>query len=108
MMKNDTTYNGWSNKQTWALNLRYEGCFESMAEEQEFDDVNHMASAMEALVDELEYDGLKEGSLAYDAVGEYLDAVNWEELAGKWFQGGEISDDDAEHLAELRDMLAAE
>jgi hypothetical protein len=76
----------------------YEGLFESMAEEQEFDDVDHMASAMEALVDELEFDGLKEGSLAYQAVGEYLDAVNWEEIAEKWFQGGEISDDDAEHL----------
>lgn len=107
-MKNDTTYNGWSNKQTWNINLMYEGCFESMAEEQEFDDVDHMASAMESMVDELEFDGLREGSLAHQAVGEYLNVVNWEEIAEKWFQGGEISDDDAVHLAELRDMLAAE
>ena len=107
-MKNDTTCAGWSNKQTWNINLMYEGLFESMAEEQEFDDVDHMASAMEALVDELEFADLKEGSLAHQAVGEYLNVVNWEELAGKWFQGGEITDDDAEHMAELRDMLAAE
>jgi len=74
-------YNGWTNKPTWNINLTYGECFRNMAEEQEFDDVEHLADSFEALVNELEFDGLKAGSLAEQAVGEYLDAVAWEEIA---------------------------
>ena len=106
MMKNE--YNGWSNKQTWNINLTYGEIFNTVCEEQTFDDVEHLAEAFGELVTSLEMDGLKEYSLAWQAVGEYLDRVNWEEIAGKWFEGGEISNDDAVRLTELRDMLAAE
>ena len=105
-MKNE--YNGWSNKQTWNINLTYGEIFNTVCEEQTFDDVEHLAEAFGELVTSLEMDGLKEYSLAWQAVGEYLDRVNWEEIAGKWFEGGEISNDDAVRLTELRDMLAAE
>ena len=79
-------YNGWTNKQTWNINLMYSEIFENMAEEQEYDDVDHMAESFEALVDELEFEGLKENSIACTAVGEYLDRVNWEEIAEHYFQ----------------------
>lgn len=74
-------YNGWTNKQTWNLNLMYQGLFESMAEEQEYDDVDHMADSFEALVEELEFEGVKENTLAWQAVYEYLKQVDWEEIA---------------------------
>lgn len=78
-------YNGWTNKQTWNINLMYSEIFETMAEEQEYDDVDHMAESFEALVSELEFEGLKENTLAHYAVGEYLDQVNWEEIAEHYF-----------------------
>lgn len=79
-------YNGWTNKQTWNINLMYSEIFDDMAEEQEYDDVDHMAESFEALVDELEFEGLIENTLAHNVVGEYLDQVNWEEIAEHYFQ----------------------
>lgn len=79
MMKND--YNGWTNKQTRNINLTYSEIFTTMCEEQIFDDVDHLAESFENIVEELEFRGLKEGTLAYQAVGECLDRVNWEEIA---------------------------
>ncbi len=79
-MKNEQ-YNGWTNKQTWNINLTYGEIFVNMCEEQTFDDVEHLAEAFGNLVAELEMDGLREYSLAWQAVGEYLDRVNWEEIA---------------------------
>ena len=74
-------HNGWTNKQTWNINLNYSDVFANMCEEQTFEDVEHLAGAFESLVDELEYNELKAGSLAQQAVGEYLCAVDWEQIA---------------------------
>ena len=93
-MKND--YNGWTNKQTWNINLNYEEIFRNMCEEQQFDDVDHLAEAFEAIVDELECDGLKEGSLAQQAVGEYLNLVNWEEIAEHFADDFDLFKEDEE------------
>ena len=99
-------YNGWFNKQTWHINLTFEALFESMAEEQEFDDVEHMASAFEAIIDELEFESLKEGSLAQFAVGDLLGQVNWEEIAEHYFPG-HVSEEDSERLQAMADRLAS-
>lgn len=76
-----TDYNGWTNKQTWNINLTYEEIFRNMCEEQEFNDQDHLADAFESLVNELEFDGVTENTLAHQALGEYLNQVNWEEIA---------------------------
>ena len=81
MIKTDTTCNGFTNKQTWNINLTYEEIFRSMCEDQTFGDLDCLADAFMMIVDELEFDGLKDGSLAHQAVGEYLDQVNWTEIA---------------------------
>lgn len=86
MIKNDTTYSGFTNKQTWNINLTYSEIFANMAEGQEYDDVEHMADSFESLVNELEFEGLRSCSLAHLAVGEYLDQVNWEEIASLYFE----------------------
>lgn len=75
------TYNGWSNIQTWNINMMYEQLFANMVEEQKFDDVEHLADAMEHIVSELELEPLEPGGLAENAVGLFLDAVDWQELA---------------------------
>ena len=75
-----------------------------MAEEQEYDDVEHMADSFESLVDELEFEGLRAGTLAHQAVGEYLDQVNWEEIASHYFE--EKEEESEEDIQGLRELLA--
>lgn len=106
-MKND--YNGWTNKETWNINLIYGGIFDTMAAEQEYDDVEHMANSFESLVDELEFEPLEklnsnECGLAQQVVGEYLSRVNWEEIAGHYYQAPE--EESEEDIKGLRELLA--
>jgi hypothetical protein len=107
MIKND--YNGWTNKQTWNINLMYNEVFCSMCEDQEFDDVNHLADAFESLVEELEFQNLKDPSLAHQAVGEYLDQVNWTEIAEHLAADCDLFlevEDSEEDIKGLRELLA--
>jgi hypothetical protein len=105
MIKNE--YNGWTNKQTWNINLTYQEIFTSMVEDQTFDDVDHLADAFESLVDELEFQVLKDGSLAHQAVGEYLDRVNWMEIAEHYAADFELFKEEEEHdyVSEMRCRL---
>lgn len=111
---NDTTYNGWTNKQTWNINLLYNDMFTTMCKEQTFDDVDHVADAFESIVNELEFEGLAAGSLAHQAVGEYLDQVDWMEIAAHLaadndlFQEEEDTEEDIKGLREILAEAAAE
>jgi len=106
MIKND--YNGWTNKQTWNINLTYGEIFANMCEEQTFDDVDHLADAFESIVNELEFEGLKSISLAHQAVGEYLDQVNWLEIAETYTADFNLfkEEDSEEDIKGLRELLA--
>lgn len=106
-MKND--YNGWTNKQTWNINLTYGEIFANMCEEQTFDDVEHLADAFESLVNELEFEGLNSASLAHQAVGEYLDLVNWNEIADRYTEDFNLFAEEVsfeEDIKGLRELLA--
>lgn len=105
---NDTTYNGWTNKQTWNINLLYNDMFNTMCQEQTFDDVDHVADAFESIVNELEFEGLAAGSLAHQAVGEYLDRVDWEEIAAHLAADNDLfeEEDTEEDIKGLRELLA--
>lgn len=98
------SYNGWSNKQTWNINLMYGEMFATMAEEQKYDDVEHMADSFEQIVNELEFEGLRSCSLAHQAVSEYLDRVDWQELAEHFYVEEALREDEA--IKELRELLA--
>ena len=107
MIKND--YNGWTNKQTWNINLTYNEVFTTMCQDQEYDDVEHLANSFEQLVDELEFAELREGSLAHQAVGEYLDQVNWREIANLQAADNDLFlevEDAEEDIKGLRELLA--
>ena len=102
---NDTKCNGWSNKETQNIDLRYEAIFTDMAEEQEWDDVHHLADTFEAVVNELDYDTLDVKSFAKEVVGEYLERVDWVELAEKYFVGS-ISEEDEDKIKQIVDSLS--
>ena len=101
-------YNGWTNKQTWHINLMYQDIFGTMSGEQEYDDIEYMADSFKNLVDELEFNGLREHSLAYQAVGEFLDQVNWEEIAAHYYGDTEeiLGDEDDDRYEAMAQRLA--
>ena len=80
-----------------------------MCEEQTFDDVGHLAAAFEAIVDELEFESLNSASLAHQAVGEYLDQVNWLEIAETYTADFDLfkekEEDSEEDIKGLRELL---
>ena len=87
MIKND--YNGWTNKQTWNVNLTYGELFQNMCEEQTFDDIDHMAGSFEEMVSEVEADRTDEVdpcSLMAAAFNDYMAQVNWTEIAEHYAQ----------------------
>ena len=90
-------YNGWTNKQTWNINLTYQEIFTNMCEEQEFDDVDRLAYAFEAIINELEYDHLKNNSLAQLALDEYLAQVDWEEIAEHYAKDFDLFKEEEPH-----------
>ena len=92
-MNNNSEYNGWQNVETWNLNLMYEEIFLDMAEEQEYEDLESMADSFKSLVEELEYEGVKSGSLAESALSAYLHRVDWEEIAEHYFEEKEEEDE---------------
>ena len=74
------TYNGWTNYETWNANLHYEELLDSMANDGE----EITAELIKDTVYEIEYDRVGHGGLASDALGAFLDEVNWDEIASHY------------------------
>ena len=79
-MKNDNTYNGWSNYATWRVNLEIfdGGAFSNMA-----------ACEMREFVEELIEDQTPEG-LARDYAMAFLADVDWMEIREHYEQESEV------------------
>lgn len=89
-------YNGWQNVETWNINLMYEEIFLNMAEEMEYEDLESMADSFKSLVEELEYEGVKPGSLAESVLSAYLHRVDWEEIAEHYFEEPAVEEEEVE------------
>lgn len=103
-----TDYNGWTNRQTWNINLMYSEIFSNMCEEQEFNDQDHVAEAFESIVNELEFDGVTEHTLAWQALYEYLNQVDWKEIAAHYVEDFDLfkEEDSEEDIKGLKELLA--
>jgi hypothetical protein len=100
----DTTYNGWSNYETWAVSMyldgnytgsdTYEQAIETVRDALERSTFNVLSGQMndryevsQALKDWVRGENENEdASLAADLLGAAFDAVNWYELADAWIQ----------------------
>lgn len=72
-------YNGWSNKETWAVGLWMMDAFKDMASEKEWEKEEFAKHIEEFVWDNIE--APKEGCLLLDIVMTYLNTVDWQELA---------------------------
>ncbi len=87
-MKNTNEYNGWTNYQTWRINLEVVdgmtlGDFGFDLHEVDTDevaDVESLAEAIESYVDEIVTNGVPDG-LALNLAQSFLSEVDWMEIA---------------------------
>ena len=83
-MDTNTTYNGWSNKATWQVNLWMGDYFNVLANESDWsENIEDFANELEQVTwDSLnELGATKETSLLLDILLSYMAEVNWQELA---------------------------
>lgn len=79
IMTTNNTCNGWSNYETWKVNLELVDY--DYWREMEYDNVDDLASALESMIEDYAFDGVPENSFAFDCVGVFLGDVNWREIA---------------------------
>ena len=89
----EKTYNGWSNYETWRVNLEI---FDGIAWLDQFDDGMEIYEAADYLksyaTEILEMEGTK--GLVFDYAMAFLDAVNWREIAQSMYDAYKIENDD--------------
>lgn len=90
-MANDTTYSGWTNRETWLVNLWFGDYFSDLAEDGERID----ARWIEDYIDE-HIDNVLGGVGASDFVRDMLDTsgINYAELASHYAPDEPASDDE--------------
>lgn len=72
------SYNGWSNKETWLVNLWFGDYFSDLANEGYDIDADHMQMCVEQHLDEVMS---SQSGLIADFVNDAMSSVNWRELA---------------------------
>jgi hypothetical protein len=78
-------YNGWTNKQTWRVYNIHDNLLKKIATSSSCTDADHMQYVLENTIIDRELETLQEGTVAYEAACEYLEAVNWREIAEAYF-----------------------
>lgn len=92
-----SSYNGWSNWETWNCNLWYDGAF---AEEARTETAESLADIIEDAVREDELANIPHSGLARDLLEQSLDEIDWLEIAEAYIENygneedGEEADDD--------------
>lgn len=76
----NNTYNGWTNWDTWSVNLHFGDYWGQLVEDGETITADTMQSDVEAFVDEA-LAGMPEGQRLFIGDWMNLSAVNWNELA---------------------------
>ena len=94
-----TKYNGWTNRETWVVNLWWEGCpIEEIEADTKEEAQDALAEQLESLFDEL-YPTPENGLLA-DLMGGAVSRIDWRELAEHWIDDIQVTLTETEEEAE--------
>lgn len=85
-----TTYNGWTNRETWLVNIWFGDYFAELAEEGDTIDAGFIRDHVESYVDEL----VPASSFVADLLD--MSAIDWDELAEHYAPDEEAKDDEVE------------
>ena len=79
----DKTYNGWTNYETWRVNLEIfdDFCPQDYYSDFHNDDVVGLADGMKSYAQDVIESGVQGNCLALDYAMAFLDNVNWMEIA---------------------------
>ena len=78
-MTTNNTCNGWTNYETWKVNL--ELVDHDYWREMEYDNIDELASALESMIEDYVFADVEDDSFAFGCVGTFLGDVNWREIA---------------------------
>jgi len=78
------TYNGWTNKETWLVNLHYGDAITEQVEEQGHMEANEMQEWVEYVALECEAMSCLPSGLLMDFINTCFSEVNWDELASHY------------------------
>jgi hypothetical protein len=92
-MSNDGRYNGWSNYETWRVNLEL---FDGYDPDGQF----VTADSLEEWAGELVDSECRDGGFSVGIVNTFLAAVDWQEIADSINAAYELADPDAEEATE--------
>lgn len=87
-MKNEQTYNGWTNYATWRINLELWDNFD-IRDQFKGLDVYELSQALYEATEAYIYDSKSQG-IAHDYAMAFVDQVNFYEIADALFQSNEI------------------
>lgn len=73
-------YNGWTNKETWLVNLHYGDAIAEHIAESGYQDQDDIESYVEFIANECEAMSCMPGSLLADFISDAFSEVNWAEL----------------------------
>lgn len=99
----DNTYNGWSNYETWRINLEVcdDYCSSLVEDRMTFDSLRDLAQSLQYYVEEMIDDDGGNG-FAVSLANSFISDVNWEEIAdhydGELFNVPPECDDCGEHF----------
>ena len=87
-------YNGWTNYQTWRAHLELvdSDYWDEVGTDGTYDSAEDMSYAIRESVEEIMLGGAAPNSFAESLVAQFVDEVNWQEIAEHYFQ--EIEDDE--------------
>ena len=77
---NTNTYNGWTNKETWLVNLWYGEAITEQIAEQGYQDYCDIREYVEYIAHECEAMSCMPSGLLMDFINDAFSEVNWDEL----------------------------
>ena len=77
-MGNNSTYNGWTNYETWAAQMWLDSYIQGLVHDKEEVTARHLENYVDSLMDNIEWQSM---GLFKDLIASAMGNINWEEIA---------------------------